>query len=90
MTSRYTAFQLRQLLARELNKVSFLDWLGDLPSLMKLHQEEAMVPAQRAADPLNCSIVLFPTFSHPMLVPRPSRSCALCRPRKAKIGLHRL
>jgi len=70
MTSRYTAFQLTQLLATELNKFLFLVGLGDLPSLMKLHQEEAMVPVPRAADPLNRGILLFPAFSDPMLVPQ--------------------
>jgi len=37
---------------------------------MKLHQEEAMMPVPRAADPWNLSIRLFPALSDPMLVPK--------------------
>ena len=57
---------------------------------MRLRQEEAIVPGPRASDPLSGSILLFRTFSVPMLMPKPSRSYSLLQPRKAKAGLYRL
>jgi len=57
---------------------------------MKLPEEDAMVSVLWAADRLNRSILPFPAFSDPMLVPKMSRSSSPSRPWKAKVGLLRL
>ena len=48
------------------------------------------MPAPRASDSLSGSILLFRTFSVPMLMPKPSRPYSPLQPRKAKAGLNRL
>ena len=57
---------------------------------MRLRQEEAMVPAPRAYDPLSGSILPFRAFSIPILVPKSSRPYSPLQPWEAKASLYRL